>query len=154
MLRLTPLEAAKFLGSKSKPVVSGGTTTSASKQLKAEKKKAQARALVVQARAMLLGLPRHTKELQFHPSRKWRFDYAWPELLIALELHGGTYSGGRHTNGKGFTEDREKMNSAILLGWQVLEVTPEHIKNGTARQWLEQLIQRKQGNDGNNASNV
>lgn len=28
------------------------------------------------------------------------------------------------------------MNEATLLGWTVLEVTPEHIKSGQLRAWL------------------
>lgn len=28
------------------------------------------------------------------------------------------------------------MNSAQLLGWTVLEVTPEHVKSGQLRAWL------------------
>jgi hypothetical protein len=72
----------------------------------------------------------------FHPKRKWRFDYAWPTRMIALEVHGGIHSGGRHTRGRGFVEDRAKMNEATLLGWTVLEVTPEHIKSGQLRAWL------------------
>lgn len=29
-------------------------------------------------------------EYRFHPFREWRFDYAIPELKIALEVEGGT----------------------------------------------------------------
>lgn len=142
MLRLTPLEAARFLGKKAKP-----GTKAAMSSATTHVKREQASALSGKAETMLLGLPEHTPEYKFHPTRKWRFDYAWPELRIALELHGGVHSRGRHTRGTGFVADREKMNNAILLGWRVLEVTPEHIKNGTARQWLEQLIYEDQGND-------
>lgn len=152
MLRLSAADAARIIGSKKTTDKPKGTT--ASKRLKAERKKAQAYALARDARVMLAPLPPHKTEYIFHHTRRWRFDYAWPELLIAMEVHGGIYTGGRHTNGKGFTEDRVKMNSAAVLGWHVLEVTPEHIKNGIAKQWLEQLIQRKLGNDGNDASDV
>lgn len=86
--------------------------------------------------AQLVGLPDPATELLFHPKRKWRFDYAWPTRMIALEVHGGIHSGGRHTRGRGFVEDRAKMNEATLLGWTVLEVTPEHIKSGQLRAWL------------------
>ena len=84
----------------------------------------------------LVGLPDPATELLFHPKRKWRFDYAWEEQKLALEVHGGIHSGGRHTRGRGFVEDRAKMNEATLLGWTVLEVTPEHIKSGQLRAWL------------------
>ncbi|MFM5335786.1 hypothetical protein ACET97_04485 [Aeromonas enteropelogenes] len=84
----------------------------------------------------LAGFPKPDTELLFHPRRKWRFDYAWPDHMIALEVHGGIYSGGRHTRGRGFVEDRCKMNEASLLGWIVLEITPEHIESGQLRTWL------------------
>ncbi|QJT28400.1 hypothetical protein E4185_21780 [Aeromonas media] len=84
----------------------------------------------------LVGLPDPATELLFHPKRKWRFDYAWEEQKLALEVHGGIHSGGRHTRGRGFVEDRAKMNEAALLGWTVIEATPEHIKNGQLRAWL------------------
>jgi hypothetical protein len=86
--------------------------------------------------AQLVGFPDPVTELLFHPKRKWRFDYAWPASMIAVEIHGGIHSGGRHTRGRGFVEDRVKMNEAALLGWTVIEATPEHIKTGQLRAWL------------------
>ncbi|MCR4451127.1 hypothetical protein [Aeromonas veronii] len=86
--------------------------------------------------AQLVGFPDPATELVFHPKRKWRLDYAWPTRMIAVEIHGGIHSGGRHTRGKGFVEDRAKMNEAALLGWTVIEATPEHVKSGQLRAWL------------------
>lgn len=53
--------------------------------------------------------------------RKFRFDVTVPHLRIAVEVHGGVYSQGRHTRGKGFVSDRYKMRAAQLAGWLVLE---------------------------------
>ncbi|MFQ1974442.1 hypothetical protein ACK34Z_13360 [Aeromonas veronii] len=86
--------------------------------------------------AQLVGFPDPATELVFHPKRKWRLDFAWPTRMIAVEIHGGIHSGGRHTRGKGFVEDRAKMNEARLLGWTVIEATPEHVKSGQLRAWL------------------
>lgn len=83
-------------------------------------------------------------EVKFHETRKWRFDLAWPDIKLAVEIHGAVYQQGRHTRGKGFTQDREKMNEAQLLGWLVLEVTPQHFKNGAALQWIERAINKKE----------
>lgn len=73
------------------------------------------------------GLPAPTREFRFHPTRLWRFDYAWPAALVALEVEGGVWTGGRHTSGAGFLRDMEKYNSAALLGWRVFRCTPRQL---------------------------
>ena len=88
----------------------------------------------------LYGLPKPVPELTFHPKRKWRFDYAWPEEKVALEIHGATYKNGRHTRGLGFARDREKMNEAQLLGWIVIEATVDNL--GLIREWIEKALER------------
>ncbi|EJW93329.1 hypothetical protein EVA_18564, partial [gut metagenome] len=67
------------------------------------------------------------KEFKFHPTRRWRFDYALPEYKIALEVEGGVWTGGRHTSPKGFLGDMEKYNTATLMGWRVLRTTPDEL---------------------------
>jgi hypothetical protein len=81
-------------------------------------------------------------EFIFHPERKWRLDFALPLDKIGIEVHGGVFSQGRHTRGAGFTNDREKMNEALILGWRVIEVTAEHIKSGQALRWIERALGR------------
>ena len=126
MIHLSAIDASRLLGNnpKAKAVVNK------------VKKAQQVDELHGKVLAQLVGLPDPATELLFHPKRKWRFDYAWEEQKLALEVHGGIHSGGRHTRGRGFVEDRAKMNEATLLGWTVLEVTPEHIKSGQLRAWL------------------
>ena len=65
------------------------------------------------------------KEYQFHPERKWRFDYAFVEAKIALEVEGGVHTGGRHVRPKGFLNDMEKYNAAATMGWRLLRTTPD-----------------------------
>ena len=126
MIHLSAIEASRLLGKhpKAKSVVTK------------VKEAQQVDELHQRVLAQLVGFPDPATELVFHPKRKWRFDYAWEEQKLALEVHGGIHSGGRHTRGRGFVEDRAKMNEATLLGWTVLEVTPEHIKSGQLRAWL------------------
>lgn len=73
------------------------------------------------------GIPEPELEHRFHPVRRWRFDYAWPDLRIALELEGGVWTRGRHTRGSGFVADLEKYNEAALGGWLLLRVTPRQL---------------------------
>ena len=67
------------------------------------------------------------KEFRFHPTRKWRFDYAVPSRKVALEVEGGAWTGGRHTRAQGFIADMEKYNTATVFGWRVLRVTPDRL---------------------------
>jgi len=67
-----------------------------------------------------LDLPEPVAEYRFHPSRGWRFDWAWPERRIAVEEDGGVWIAGRHTRGAGYLADMEKLNAAAELGWRVL----------------------------------
>ena len=78
------------------------------------------------------------QEYKFHPIRRWRFDFAWPEKKLALEVEGGIFRGGRHTSPKGFINDCEKYNTAALMGWTVIRVTSPQIKSGELLQWIQQ----------------
>lgn len=57
----------------------------------------------------------------------WRFDFAWANIKLAVEVDGGAWTHGRHTRGQGFIDDQRKRNAAILLGWRVLHYTPQTI---------------------------
>jgi len=68
------------------------------------------------------------KEWQFDPNRKWRFDYAVPHLLCAIELDGATFMPGTgHNSGIGLRSWREKNNAAMSAGWRVWHYAPEEI---------------------------
>jgi very-short-patch-repair endonuclease len=88
----------------------------------------------------LTGLPSPAREYRFHPSRRWRFDFAWPIYKVAVEVDGGIYSCGRHVRGTGFERDAEKGNEAVLQGWRVLHFTRRQIKSGTAIKTIETLM--------------
>ena len=60
------------------------------------------------------------QEYKFHPDRKWRFDFAFPDEKIAIEVEGGLFTQGRHTRGRGYIQDMQKYNAATILGWRVL----------------------------------
>lgn len=80
----------------------------------------------------LFGLPEPTREYRFAPPRRWRFDFAWVEQKIALEVEGGIWTKGRHTRGKGFLGDMAKYNEAVLMGWRLLRCTPKNIEDKDA----------------------
>lgn len=69
-------------------------------------------------------------EYQFHPKRRWRFDFAIPEQKIALECEGGLFSGHGHNRGAAMIRDMEKYNAAAILGWRLLRTIPRDIDSG------------------------
>lgn len=79
-------------------------------------------------------LPEPVAEHRFHDVRKWRFDFAWPDLRIAVECEGGTFKPGRsqgrgrHLRSTGFHEDCDKYNAAAAVGWLVLRFDSKHLR--------------------------
>ena len=80
------------------------------------------------------------REHQFAPPRKWRFDFCWPDYLVAVEVEGGTWSGGRHVTGSGFAKDIEKYNAAAVRGWCVLRFVRSQIEDGSALALIEEVL--------------
>lgn len=99
---------------------------------------ASSHSLSWQCRAV--GLPEPVLELRFAPPRRWRFDLAFPAHKVAVEIDGGTWTGGRHTTGLGFLRDAEKLNEAALLGWLVLRVVPDWVDDGSALRLIERAL--------------
>ena len=62
-------------------------------------------------------------ELQFDEVRKFRFDWAIPSLMIAIEFEGIMSEKSRHTTKTGYSKDTEKYNLAAISGWIVLRYT-------------------------------
>lgn len=79
-------------------------------------------------------------EYQFCEHREWRFDYAWPEHRVALEIEGGVWSGGRHVRGRGYVNDLTKYNTATLEGWALFRATPQQLDSGEAGAWVARYI--------------
>ena len=80
-----------------------------------------------------LGIP-FRREVVFAPPRRFRFDFTLTggHAHIACEVEGGTYSGGRHTRGSGYSSDIEKYNLATLMGYDVYRFTTGMVTSGEA----------------------
>jgi DNA-binding CsgD family transcriptional regulator len=111
------------------------------------------RAFDTQFRALGEDLPTPRPNFAFESTRKWKFDRAWPEHLVAVELEGGAYgqrvichncgsvvrsvtaagpgrevrAAGWHGHYSRFVADREKYNFAALRGWIVLRFVNEDV---------------------------
>jgi hypothetical protein len=86
-------------------------------------------------------------EYMFDDKRKWRMDWAFPALKIAVEYEGIFSKKSRHTTVKGYTGDVEKYNAAVKNGWRLLRVTAVDYKS--IIQQLNHLVYASNSGDGN-----
>lgn len=98
--------------------------------------------LLFQIRAVKL--PEPVREFRFAPPRRWRADLAWPEQRLLLECEGGTFVRGRHSRPIGMRKDAEKYNAAVLLGFRLLRVTADMVRDGSALMTVEAAFGRKE----------
>lgn len=82
----------------------------------------------------------YEREYRFHPTRRWRFDFAFPSKKIAVELHGAIYTQGRHSRGKGIEGDMEKINAAQEFGWSVFCFSAGMVNTGDAVNQIERIL--------------
>lgn len=88
------------------------------------------------------GITDWRREFMFCEGRKWRLDFAWLAVKLAVEVEGGTFSSGRHVRGIGFAKDCEKYNELTLAGWRLLRFTTEMVKRGEAVQPITDMLCR------------
>ncbi len=89
--------------------------------------------------SMETAMPTPTREYRFHPVRKWRWDFAWEDIKLAVEIHGGGQR-GRHASIAGMTADCDKHNAAVGMGWRVLTFTSKHTAKDMARHTLAVML--------------
>lgn len=79
------------------------------------------------------------REFRFAAPRRWRFDFAWPGQMLALEIEGLVRPGekSRHTTNDGYRKDIEKYNMATLMGWRVIRADQKMVNSGQALKLVE-----------------
>ena len=88
-----------------------------------------------------LGLPEPVREYRAIAGRKFRFDFAWLEQRLLVEVNGGTYTQGAHSTGRGIARDYERANLAVLHGWRVLTFDGKAVKSGEAVEVIRQALE-------------
>ena len=88
------------------------------------------------------GVPLGVGQHRFVPGRQYRFDRAWPEQRVAVEVQGGIWTGGRHARGSGIAAECVKLSIAAALGWRVLPLTVEMIESGQAVELIRQALEQ------------
>lgn len=124
------------------------------------KKKAQSEYKLTKQQ-ILLGIHLDELALRFQREfkfceRDWRFDILLPDYRIAIEIHGGQFSGG-HRRGwwskkealrraaKGSTttpqeDEYDKLNRATMEGYRVLQFTNGQVDSGRAKQAIAEYL--------------
>jgi len=105
------------------------------KALKESERKRLEKLLASQMSAVRL--PDAVRQHRFHPTRRWQFDFSYPEIKLAIEVEGGTWVNGAHNRGAHYESDCEKYNAAALLGWVVLRYTTNMVRDGKAIDQIE-----------------
>ena len=96
-----------------------------------------------------VGLPEPVREHRFERGRRWRFDLAFPDYMVAAECEGATWVQGRHTSGAGFAADTLKYNEAAIQGWCVLRFTRNQIESGLAVETVLRALKGRGWTNGN-----
>ena len=97
-----------------------------------------------------VGLPEPVAQYKFHPKRRFRADFAWPDAMLLVECDGAVWKGtkGGHTSGKGYTSGCEKQDEAAVLGYRLMRFTREQIESGYAVGAIERALTQGEGRHG------
>lgn len=118
------------------------------------------------------GLKEHRLVTQhrFCPLRMWRLDFAFPDEMLGIEVQGmgrhmvdlcpqckkamrcpGCGRGkaitqlGGHQTAKGMREQCEKINTATLMGWRILEFSTSDASPASVERWVRIVSQCLRG---------
>lgn len=91
------------------------------------------------------GIKGYKRDVTFIPGRRFRADFWFPKLKLAIEVDGGlwkTYSG--HGYGAGAHQDRERDILAYLKdGILTFRVGTNHVNDGSAIEWVKDILKRR-----------
>ncbi len=127
-MRLTEAQAKAILGKHYKPPKVEKSKKHAKTEVQKQPSVGEAE-LMLQLRANRIA---YKPEFRFCEHRRWRADFLILGTRILVEVEGGTWSGGRHTRGKGYEQDCEKYSWAAAHGWTVLRFTTGQVNDLTA----------------------
>ena len=86
------------------------------------------------------GLSGFVREYQAIEGRRFKWDFAFVEDRLLIEVQGAVWVKGGHSTGVGITRDCEKFSIASANKWFTIPVTTDHVKNGKALEWIKQFL--------------
>lgn len=75
-------------------------------------------------------------------ARGWRFDFAFPDVKLLVEVHGALGS-GKHSRKAGQSNDLDKANAATEHGWSVLSYSTAMVNSGAAALQIERTVRAR-----------
>ena len=107
--------------------------------------------IVLETHLKELGLKNIEVEHRFARSlcREWRSDYFIPafsqekicvKIPVLVEIEGGAWSAGRHTRGKGYSDDCLKYSTASAMGFKVFRFTTQQVLSGDSKAFLKKWL--------------
>lgn len=86
-------------------------------------------------------IPLPVCEYRAIPKRRFRYDMAWPESRLLVEIQGGLHMArGGHNTAKGIKRDTEKLNLATLNSWSLFQFTADDIRDFTAIKYIKRFL--------------
>lgn len=93
-------------------------------------------------------------EFRFHPVRRWRFDYAFPDKKVYLEVDGGIFGFyvtnkttgerklvvGGHNYGGQIRNEHAKRNAATVMGWRGVWCEPKFLLGDMTLRILKEAL--------------
>jgi very-short-patch-repair endonuclease len=98
------------------------------------------RAFITYWKQRAYGTIRPKREYPFARPRRFRFDFAFPQIKLAVEVVGGSWMNGRHNRGDGMRQDYEKHLLATRLGWRVVYLTTQMV-NDDPYNYIDQILE-------------
>lgn len=86
------------------------------------------------------GLPLGQTQYPVVVGRQFKFDRAWPNQRVAVEVQGGLWVAGAHSRGSGVERDCIKLSIAAAVGWRVLPISKAMIESGEAIALIRQAL--------------
>lgn len=86
---------------------------------------------------------------RWHSVREWRWDVAFVDDKVAVEIDGVRRDGkGDHQTEKGMTNDYQKVAEGVLWGWTILRFTRTMVASGEAAELTQRVITRQRAQKG------